>query len=157
MRYRLCSNGYGASDINNVWRVKLGNWLQANFPDATVNNINKACGESGTYLGSYRLARDVISQNPDLLVLEYSINDFYDGASYERAAYQYETIVRQVKEAIPDCNIVTVLHKRRRMRMLQHIIIFLRFMSGVILPTRYQLIGQEKTIGLTSLQSIMFT
>lgn len=103
------TNGYGVTDPSDCWRERIGSYIAASFPEATVNNINKACGESGTYLGSYRLTRDVISAEPDLLFLEYSINDKYDEATYERAAYQYETIVRRIKEALPDCDIVTVL------------------------------------------------
>ena len=103
------TNGYGIKDGEDCWRTMIGKWLQNTFPQATVTNVNKACGESGTYLGSYRLTRDILAQEPDLLFLEYSINDKYDYASREKASYQYETIVRQVKEKYPDCDIVTIL------------------------------------------------
>ena len=103
------TNGYGIQEGEECWRTMIGNWIQNSFPEATVNNINAACGESGTFLGSYRVARDVIGEKPDLLFLEYSINDKYDFASYAKASYQYETIVRQVKEELPDCDIVTIL------------------------------------------------
>ena len=105
------TQGYGGPgfDSSKCWRNLIKSWLDSNFPAATINHINKACGESGTFLGSYRLQRDVISQNPDLVFLEYSINDKYDNASYERAAYQYETIVRNIKKQLPTCDIVTIL------------------------------------------------
>ncbi len=102
--------GYGVDDADTQsWRGKIGAWLQNTFPNATINNINKAKGESGTFLGSYRLERDILSCEPDLLFLEYSINDKYDFATYERASMQYETIVRKVRKAYPDCDIVTIL------------------------------------------------
>ena len=104
------TNGYGSSNAEKYsWRALIGQWLKDNFPEATVSNINRASGESGTYLGTYRLQRDVIAKNPDLLFLEYSINDKYYGSSYDNAKLQVETIVREVREALPDCNIVMVL------------------------------------------------
>lgn len=102
------TNGTGSTD-GGSWRARISDWLVNNFPAATVNNYNKAIGETGTYLGCYRVARDIVSVAPDLLFIEYSINDKYDFASYERASMQFETIVRAVKKAYPDCDIVTVL------------------------------------------------
>lgn len=102
--------GTGASDKELYsWRARVGNWLTENFPDAEINNMDRAAGESGTYLGSFRLERDVISAQPDLLFVEYSINDYYNHATYERAASQYETVVRKVKQSLPECDIVCVL------------------------------------------------
>ena len=102
--------GYGSSDANKYsWRALIGQWLIDNFPDANINNINRAVGESGTYLGTYRVQRDVIAHKPDLVFLEYSINDRYYNSGYEKAKYQYETIVREIKQALPNCDIVTIL------------------------------------------------
>ncbi len=105
------TEGYGGPgfDASKCWRNLSGAWLKNTFPEATINTINCACGESGTLLGSYRLNKDVLSQNPDLIFLEYSINDKYDNATYERASYQFETIVREIKESFPTCDIITVL------------------------------------------------
>ena len=100
------TNGSGKADC---WRALIGQWLIDNFPEATVTNINRACGESGTYLGTFRLQGDVIAVQPDLVFLEYSINDKYYGSSYANAASQYETIVREIKQALPEADIVTVL------------------------------------------------
>lgn len=102
--------GSGASDANVYsWRARIGNWLTTTFPTANVTNIKQAIGETGTYLGCYRVARDVVSKAPDLLFIEYSINDYYDGNNYDRSQMQFETIVRQVKAKYPNCDIVTIL------------------------------------------------
>lgn len=103
------TNGSGVATDDLCWRGMVGSWLGTTFPEATVTNINRAAGESGTYLGSYRFERDVISAEPDLLFLEYSINDYYYGSSKTQAASQFETIVRKVREELPNCDIVTVL------------------------------------------------
>ena len=104
------TKGTGVSDADALsWRGLVGSWLKTTFPEANINNINRACGESGTYLGAYRFERDVIGANPDLLFLEYSINDYYYGSNKTKAASQFETIVRKVREQLPNCDIVTVL------------------------------------------------
>ena len=101
------TNGYGSS--NDCWRTLTEKWFTANFPSAKITNVNAAIGESGTFLGTYRLQDDIITQNPDLLFIEYAINDRYKGSDKVTAALQYETIVREVKEALPQCDIVTLL------------------------------------------------
>ena len=102
--------GHGATVPDSYsWRALIGKWLKTEFPDAQINNINRALGESGTYLGAHRVQMDVISAQPDLLFIEYSINDYYYKSTYEQAASQYETIIREVKTALPDTDIVTVL------------------------------------------------
>ena len=101
--------GYGASQPDRTsWRAQVGAWLETNYPEATVHNINRAVGESGTYLGSFRVQRDVIAHKPDLVFIEYSINDSYFGSTYAQAASQFETVVREIKQALPLCDIVTV-------------------------------------------------
>ncbi len=102
--------GYGASDQETKsWRALIGQWLEDTFPQAEVTNLNRGTGESGTYLGSYRFERDVIGADPDLVFIEYSINDLYAGATYAQAASQYEAIVRGIRQKLPQCDIVTVL------------------------------------------------
>lgn len=108
------TNGYGASDAEKTsWRALVGRWLVENFPNATVNNINVSYGGTGSFFGAYRLNEEVISKKPDLIFIEFAINDHYDNQvrtlSKETAAMQYETIVRNLRKAVPDCDIITVL------------------------------------------------
>ena len=101
--------GYGSTNAAYSWRGLSMKWFSEKFPDANINFINTAIGESGTYLGTFRVKQDVINKNPDLLFIEYAINDTYKGSSKDQAALQYETIVREVRTALPNCDIVTLL------------------------------------------------
>ncbi len=104
------TNGYGCTDRNKYsWRALSGEWLKKNFPDAEIHTVDTAIGESGTYLGTYRLQKDVIGSQPDLLFIEYAINDTYSRATQAVAQMRFETIVREVRQALPYCDIVTVL------------------------------------------------
>lgn len=99
--------GYGGT--KGGWRQLSMDWFRESFPETKFNFVNNAIGETGTFLGTYRLQNDVIPQKPDLLFIEYAINDYYMGIGYQKAALQYETIVREVKRALPYCDIVTLL------------------------------------------------
>lgn len=103
--------GYGSedSDQKGSWRGRVGEWLTTTFPKAKINNINRAIGDTGTTLGLLRLKKDVLSKKPDLLFIEFSINDYYEGLSYRTSSTQFESIIRTVKEALPECDIVTIL------------------------------------------------
>ena len=102
----------GVKEDTHSWRGLSGKWLQQNFPNAAINLVNCAIGESGTYLGTYRVQNDIIAAQPDLLFIEYAINDNYSedfGTDKAAAKRQLETIVREVKSALPTCDIVIVL------------------------------------------------
>lgn len=108
------TGGTGASNANKYsWRALVGNWFTENFPKATINNYNVAYGGTSSIFGAYRLNEDVISKDPDLIFIEFSINDHYDNqvrkVTKEEAARRYETIVRNIWKEVPDCDIVTVL------------------------------------------------
>lgn len=102
--------GHVISDTRDTdsWRAKIGTWLNEEYP-GQVNNINEGLGESGTYMGSFRIERILEKNIPDLFFIEYSINDYYAGTEYAAATSQFETIVREIKEVNPNCDIVTVL------------------------------------------------
>ena len=104
------TNGYGCTDRNTYsWRARSGKWLKDAFPEAEITTVDTAIGESGTLLGTYRVQKDVIGSKPDLLFIEYAINDTYSGANATVAGIRFETIVREVRKALPYCDIVTVI------------------------------------------------
>ncbi len=104
------TNGFGCTDINKYsWRARSGQWFKDNFPNANIKTVDTAIGESGTYLGTYRVQKDVIGSKPDLLFVEYAINDTYSGADAAVAGMRFETVVREVRRALPYCDIVTVI------------------------------------------------
>ena len=102
------TNGDGLKNTNASWRARSAMWLGSNFA-SKVQHFNVAVSSTGTNYGMYRTYNDVISKNPDILFIEFSINDSYDGVEAERSGAQLETIIREVKSASPDCDIVVVL------------------------------------------------
>lgn len=111
--------GSGASVSDKTsWRGITSSWLQINAPNVNVTNVNSAIGGTGSHFGFYRLDEAVLANDPDLLFIEYSINDFYDNQDLwnigeNEAAMQLESIVRKVRTEAPECDIVIVLTTER--------------------------------------------
>jgi lysophospholipase L1-like esterase len=76
------------------WRVQTLKWFEEAFPKADVSEINAAIGGTGSDLGVFRLGRDVLQHKPDLVFVEFAVND--GGASPERIWQAMEGIVRQI-------------------------------------------------------------
>jgi hypothetical protein len=85
------------------WRVKSRIWFQAEFPQAEVEEIAAAVGGTGSELGVFRVDSDVLEKEPDLLFVEFAVNDRCAPPDAVRKAI--EGIVRKTWKARPDCDI----------------------------------------------------
>ncbi len=88
------------------WRSKSLDWLRERFPGRRIEEINAAIGGTGSDLGVFRLGQDVLRHEPDLLFVEFAVND--GGAPPERIQKAMEGIVRQTWAADPSTDIVFV-------------------------------------------------
>lgn len=70
----LCLVALGGS-ITQAGGGWIGNWLREHFPDSAVRVVNAGVAGTNSGLGVFRLEQDVISQQPDLVFLEYCVND----------------------------------------------------------------------------------
>ncbi len=50
-------------------------WWRETFPDTEFRFINAGIGATDSYLGVHRVQRDVLAYKPDLVLVEYSVND----------------------------------------------------------------------------------
>lgn len=75
------------------WRVKSLEWFRKQYPSARISEINAAIGGTGSDLGVFRLRHDVLQFKPDLLFVEFAVND--GGAPPDRIHKSMEGIVRQ--------------------------------------------------------------
>lgn len=88
------------------WRPKSLAWLQKEYPGARLAEINAAIGGTGSDLGVFRVGQDVLRHKPDLLFVEFAVND--GGAAPERIHMAMEGIVRQTWKADPATDICFV-------------------------------------------------
>jgi lysophospholipase L1-like esterase len=58
------------------------NWLKEQYPKATINLVNSGISGTGSDFRDRRYDRDVLSKNPDLVLIEFCVNDgdTYTGA-----------------------------------------------------------------------------
>ncbi|MCC7490834.1 MAG: hypothetical protein IT204_00725 [Fimbriimonadaceae bacterium] len=84
-------------------------WLRQTFPQATVRFHNAGIGATGSNYGALRCARDVLAQRPDLVLVEYGVND---GPTPE-AAETYEGLLRQILAAPPQPAVITMAMMNR--------------------------------------------
>lgn len=94
------------------WRGKTLRWFQAKYPNARLSEVNAAIGGTGSGLGVFRLGHDVLQFKPDLMFVEFAVND--GGAAPLSIHRSMEGIVRQSWKALPEmdiCYVYTVAHE----------------------------------------------
>ncbi len=96
----------GSITAQEGWRPKTLAYFQKSFPAAKVGQINAAIGGTGSDLGVFRLKQDVLDHKPELLFVEFAVND--GGAPPQQIYNCMEGIVRQTWKALPDCDICFV-------------------------------------------------
>ena len=105
------TQGYGSTDASaKSWRALTTAWLKEQYPAAVITETNAAIGGTGTSYGIYRAASDLklayTSARPDLVFIEFAINDLYDGVDFDGAKSNMETIIRTVYSYAPDADIM---------------------------------------------------
>lgn len=94
--------GAGASDPERTsYRALLQNYFQEQYPQAHFVFHDAAIGGTGSKLGMFRVDRDVLAHKPDLVFIDFTIEDDLDGTDRETLA-SYERILRDlIYEGIP--------------------------------------------------------
>lgn len=96
----------GSITAQEGWRPKTLAHFQKTWPQAKIGQINAAIGGTGSDLGVFRLKQDVLDHKPDLLFVEFAVND--GGAAPEQIHQCMEGIVRQTWKTLPECDICFV-------------------------------------------------
>ncbi len=106
------TDGTGASNPKNDGWPRLVCKHLADAYGANVVENRKSIGGTGSYFGAFRYTNDIggtAKQQPDLLFIEFAINDSYIGESYDQVVKNSESIVRKALSLNPKMDIVYVL------------------------------------------------
>ncbi|MBN2035451.1 MAG: SGNH/GDSL hydrolase family protein [Chitinispirillaceae bacterium] len=96
------TQGGNASDRSKTsYRALTTIWLKNNCPQASIVEIDASWGGTGSDLGSFRCTRDVTSKNPDLVFVEFAVND-WKKSSADIQPYM-DGIVRNILRNYPNC------------------------------------------------------
>jgi lysophospholipase L1-like esterase len=96
-KHRPVTIGYFGGSITAAgsgWREQSAAWLEKEYPGATIHSVNATIGGTGSDLGAFRLKREVLANDPDLVFVEFAVNDF--GKDTTRIHEAMEGIVRQI-------------------------------------------------------------
>lgn len=89
----------GKSELDrstHCWSNLLREWLQNTF-DVNVTLYNAGIGSTTSTVGVGRVVNDVLSHNPDLIVIDYAVNDSdSDSDASKTMTYAYEALTRRI-------------------------------------------------------------
>lgn len=78
------------------YRVKTEQYFRKRYPHSTITAINAGVGGTGSSLGAFRLQEEVLSKKPDLVFVEFAVNDASSDSLL--ICRSMEGIVRQIKK-----------------------------------------------------------
>lgn len=84
------------------WAKMTNNWLSEQYPEATFNYVNAGLSGTPSILGNLRLERDVLASEPDIVFVEFAVNDG-NATAYHNA---YESMVRTLLTQDKDIAVV---------------------------------------------------
>jgi len=88
------------------WRILSLAWFKKQFPKAEIEEVNATLGGTGSDLGVYRLDREVLPRNPDLIFIEFARNN---GGLNEKEVWEtMEGMVRKLWKLNPKMDIIFV-------------------------------------------------
>lgn len=85
----------GSSSSNNAtksYSALFRDWWITTFPESEITHVNAGIGATTSHLGVHRLDEHVLEKNPDVCIVEFSVNDYAD----DFYAETYESIVAKL-------------------------------------------------------------
>jgi lysophospholipase L1-like esterase len=98
--------GGSITRADNGWREQTNSMLQKQFPGTKFEQIMAAIGGTGSDFGAYRLQNHVLDYNPDLVFVEFAVND--NAKTFLYVIESMEGIVRQIWKSNPKVDICFV-------------------------------------------------
>ncbi len=109
----------GKSELDrstHCWSNLLREWLQNTF-DVNVTLYNAGIGSTTSVIGVGRVVSDVLSHNPDLVVIDYAVNDV-DSTQYPSMALTktaYEALTRRILESGNDVALMMLFNAKQNL------------------------------------------
>lgn len=87
------TQGTGGGDDGCYARL-VTNWFEQTFSSAKINYVRAGIGATGSYIGVHRVDTDVIAKNPDIVFVEFSVNDTTENT--RRNVDSYDSLLRKI-------------------------------------------------------------
>lgn len=89
----ITAGGLQTKDPKNRYVARVAAWFTQAFPQAKVRYVNAGIGGTNSLYGAMRVQRDVLSKQPDLVIVEYAVNDNHPVPMFWAS---YEGVLRQI-------------------------------------------------------------
>jgi lysophospholipase L1-like esterase len=89
----ITAGGLQTKDPKNRYIARVADWFTKTFPKAKVRFVNAGIGGTNSLYGAMRVQRDVLSKKPDLVIVEYAVNDNHPVPMFWDS---YEGVLRQI-------------------------------------------------------------
>lgn len=89
------TEGYNASSKENTYVSLVYKWWCDTFPNTVINLVNAGVGGTSSYLGVHRVQEDILAYKPDLVFVEFAVNDTFS----EFGMSSYENLIRRILSA----------------------------------------------------------
>lgn len=89
----ITAGGLQTKDAKNRYIARVADWFTRTFPKAKVRFVNAGIGGTNSLYGAMRVQRDVLSKKPDLVIVEYAVNDNHPVPMFWSS---YEGVLRQI-------------------------------------------------------------
>lgn len=86
------TEGRGAANIQDCYVSQVYKWWYEAFPQATINVVNAGVGGTSSYLGVHRVDTELLVHKPDLVFMEFAVNDTFS----EFHMNSYENLIRKI-------------------------------------------------------------
>ena len=92
------TQGAAATDDSGCYAALVYKWLRENFAASKVKYVNAGIGATTSQFGAARAEDDLLKYDPDLIVVEYSVNDNDEFPNDRREFFKetYEGLIRRI-------------------------------------------------------------
>ena len=95
-------------DYKSAYSTRVREILNMLYPNVQINIINAGISGDGAHVGLQRLERDVLSMNPNLVVVSYGLNDSTGGLeNIDRYIDSLKAIFTEIKKRNIECIFLT--------------------------------------------------
>lgn len=97
--------GGSITEAEQGWRQLTFDWFRLQYPETAFYQVNGTIGGTASDLGVFRTAQDILSGKPDLVFVEFAVNDHDEALQKETIRRSMEGIVRKIWSALPETDI----------------------------------------------------
>lgn len=89
------TQGTAASTTDERYANRALQWWAKTFPKAQLDFVNAGIGATDSYIGVHRVDADLLSKKPDVVIVEFSVNDTDTALNLQT----YDSLVRKILQA----------------------------------------------------------